>query len=189
MGEVVDMLPGLDSVIEGHPVPETLQPMAAQFRLFDGAGQVLRRASAEDPLLVVMDDLQAADDASLELLRQVGAELWGYRVVILELSRPLSTRSSAALRGAVESLTRARGALRIDLASVRTSAPTLPLQGLSKREREVAALVASGLSNRDIAERLYLSERTAENHIQNILNKLGYSSRTQIAAWVERARR
>ncbi len=55
---------------------------------------------------------------------------------------------------------------------------------LTAREREVAALVARGLTNRDIAERLVVTERTAETHIQNILNKLGYTSRAQIAAWV-----
>ena len=55
--------------------------------------------------------------------------------------------------------------------------------GLSKRETEVAGLVARGLSNRDIARMLYLSERTVESHVQSILNKLGFRTRTQIAAW------
>jgi non-specific serine/threonine protein kinase len=55
---------------------------------------------------------------------------------------------------------------------------------LSRREQEVAALVAQGLSNRDIAKRLFISERTADTHVQHILNKLGFGSRTQIAAWV-----
>jgi DNA-binding CsgD family transcriptional regulator len=54
---------------------------------------------------------------------------------------------------------------------------------LSRREREVAALVARGLTNREIARTLVLSERTAENHVQHILTKLGFGSRAQIAAW------
>jgi DNA-binding CsgD family transcriptional regulator len=54
---------------------------------------------------------------------------------------------------------------------------------LSARELEVAGLVAEGLTNRGIAQRLHLSERTAENHIKNILDKLGLGSRAQIAAW------
>jgi DNA-binding NarL/FixJ family response regulator len=54
---------------------------------------------------------------------------------------------------------------------------------LSKREREVAALVARGLTNREIARTLFVSERTAENHVQHILAKLGFGSRAQIAAW------
>lgn len=55
---------------------------------------------------------------------------------------------------------------------------------LSRREREVAALVAEGLSNREIAERLFISERTAEGHVEQIRNKLGFKSRAQVAAWV-----
>lgn len=54
---------------------------------------------------------------------------------------------------------------------------------LTSREREVAALVAGGLTNREIAAALVVTERTAETHVQNILNKLGFSSRAQVAAW------
>jgi len=56
--------------------------------------------------------------------------------------------------------------------------------GLTRRERQIAALVAQGKSNRDIAAELVLSERTIENHVGNILAKLEFNSRTQIAAWV-----
>jgi predicted ATPase/DNA-binding NarL/FixJ family response regulator len=55
---------------------------------------------------------------------------------------------------------------------------------LTPRELEVAQLVALGLSNREIAQRLVISARTADNHLQHILNKLGLSSRVQLAAWV-----
>ncbi len=54
---------------------------------------------------------------------------------------------------------------------------------LSPREAEVATLVAEGLTNRQIAERLFISERTAQNHVQHILTKLGFATRSQIAAW------
>ena len=57
---------------------------------------------------------------------------------------------------------------------------------LSRREREVAQLLAQGLSNREIAERLYLSERTVDNHVHHILAKLGFDSRVQVATWVAR---
>ena len=54
---------------------------------------------------------------------------------------------------------------------------------LTCREEEVAALVARGLTNRQIASELHLSERTVENHVSNILRKLGFVSRAQVAAW------
>jgi non-specific serine/threonine protein kinase len=54
---------------------------------------------------------------------------------------------------------------------------------LTVREREVAALVADGLSNRAIATRLVISQRTVDGHVERILAKLGFTSRTQVAAW------
>jgi len=59
---------------------------------------------------------------------------------------------------------------------------------LTKRELEVAALVADGLSNRGISDRLIIGQRTVETHVQNILNKLGFQSRSEIAAWAARRR-
>jgi DNA-binding NarL/FixJ family response regulator len=53
---------------------------------------------------------------------------------------------------------------------------------LTPREREVAELLAQGLTNREIADRLYLSERTAQNHVQHILEKLGVHSKLEAAA-------
>lgn len=58
---------------------------------------------------------------------------------------------------------------------------------LTAREAEIAELVARSLSNREIAQRLVLSERTVETHVRNILTKLGFGSRTEIVAWVLRA--
>ena len=54
---------------------------------------------------------------------------------------------------------------------------------LGRREAEVARLVADGLSNRQIAARLFISERTVDSHVRSILNKLGFNSRAQIAGW------
>ncbi|MFI7060772.1 ATP-binding protein [Kribbella sp. NPDC050124] len=55
---------------------------------------------------------------------------------------------------------------------------------LTRREHEIAVLVGDGLSNREIAGRLVISQRTAETHVEHILSKLGFSSRTQVARWV-----
>jgi DNA-binding CsgD family transcriptional regulator len=57
---------------------------------------------------------------------------------------------------------------------------------LTPREREVAALIAEGLTNAELARRLYISKKTAAVHVSNILGKLGLSSRTQVAGWLHR---
>ena len=59
-------------------------------------------------------------------------------------------------------------------------------EALTPREREVVSLLAEGLTNSQVAERLYISPRTAAVHVSNILAKLGMSSRTEVAAWAVR---
>jgi predicted ATPase/DNA-binding CsgD family transcriptional regulator len=61
--------------------------------------------------------------------------------------------------------------------------PPGPRRTLTRREAEVASLVARGLTNRDIAAQLFLSVRTVEVHVDHILTKLGFHTRTQLAAW------
>ena len=56
--------------------------------------------------------------------------------------------------------------------------------GLTRREREVALLIAEGKSNREISDILVITERTVEGHVSNILSKLGLRSRTQVSIWV-----
>ncbi|GAA4479334.1 hypothetical protein GCM10023094_24310 [Rhodococcus olei] len=58
----------------------------------------------------------------------------------------------------------------------------------TKREREVAELIAEGLTNKEIAARLTISPRTAQGHVEHLLTKLGFTSRAQIAAWITQAR-
>ncbi|MFF0817837.1 LuxR C-terminal-related transcriptional regulator, partial [Rhodococcus sp. NPDC003318] len=60
---------------------------------------------------------------------------------------------------------------------------------LTRREREVAELVAEGLTNKAIAARLTISRRTVDGHVEHVLTKLGFSSRAQIAAWVAQRER
>jgi non-specific serine/threonine protein kinase len=54
---------------------------------------------------------------------------------------------------------------------------------LSRREREVVAMVAAGMTSKEIAQRLFIAERTAEGHVERIRNKLGVRSRTEVATW------
>ena len=84
----------------------------------------------------------------------------------------------------------------LDLALAATEAPATRSNGppersapqfaaLSPREREVAALLAHGLSNRQIAQRLVVTERTVGAHIEHILDKTGFASRHQVGVWAD----
>jgi predicted ATPase/DNA-binding CsgD family transcriptional regulator len=68
-------------------------------------------------------------------------------------------------------------------ASVAVAEPSAPDEALTKREYEVVRLISAGLTNKDIAAELVIARRTAESHVEHILTKLGFNSRTQIAAW------
>lgn len=73
----------------------------------------------------------------------------------------------------------------------RNAVPPPPVQEasapLTRREQQVSELVAQGLSNKEIAARLVISQRTAEGHVEHILTKLGFTSRAQIARWATRS--
>jgi pimeloyl-ACP methyl ester carboxylesterase/DNA-binding CsgD family transcriptional regulator len=67
----------------------------------------------------------------------------------------------------------------LSLPKLRRDVPT----GLTARQTEVAALVAEGLTNRELADRLHITERSAESHLERIRLRLGFRSRSQVAAW------
>jgi DNA-binding CsgD family transcriptional regulator len=91
--------------------------------------------------------------------------------------------SPQARRRAAEMRERASGILRI-FGVVPEAEPTTAAPQLTRREQEVADLVARGLSNSTVARQLYLSPATVATHVSNILEKLGFSSRVEIAAWI-----
>jgi DNA-binding NarL/FixJ family response regulator len=110
-------------------------------------------------------------DRTTDLLRRAMGET-AYRQAF-ELGRRLSLDQTVA-----EALGESPAPELGRAADDRTSSP------LTRREAEIALLIAQGLSNREIAETLVISPRTAEGHVEHILAKLGFSSRTQVAAWV-----
>src|SRR5262249_40081510 len=129
---------------------------------------------------VAREELTIAGD----LCREVGAP--GFRVesaceLATTLARAGNPAAASALAKQTQPLARALGMVpwvaRLEALASKEADP------LTAREREIAALVAEGLSNRGIAQRLVISERTAQNHVQHILVKLGFSNRAQIAAW------
>jgi len=66
--------------------------------------------------------------------------------------------------------------------------PPLRARGVTGRENEVLGLVAEGLTNAQIAERLFLSPRTVDTHVANLLAKTGTRARTELRAWVGETR-
>jgi DNA-binding CsgD family transcriptional regulator len=104
------------------------------------------------------------------------------------LARVLLDRNQPGDRARAESNAQeaARLADSLGMTAFQDKPLTSPKPVLSTREAEVAALVAEGLTNRQIAAELVISERTAQNHVQHILTKLGFATRSQIATWAAR---
>ena len=161
-----------------------------------GAGTVVCRGSLSTVLGRMAALLGRAEDAERHYAaaeatnRRMGAlpylaETLLHWAELVEDSDPLRARALAQEAGAIaarlgmEVVARATGALLERVRRWRVGADPL-----TRREREVAALVAEGRSNREIAEHFVLSERTVETHVSRILTKLQLTSRTQLAAWV-----
>jgi DNA-binding NarL/FixJ family response regulator len=72
---------------------------------------------------------------------------------------------------------------------MRRPEPTDELAALTDQERKVLTLIGDGLTNRQIAERLFLAEKTVKNYVTAVLAKLGMERRTQAAAWVAKRSR
>lgn len=133
--------------------------------------------------------------ANETLWRPVGAYLLAFRPYLVRHERCVA-RARAALGddafdtefltgGAMDLTQLARFALGEAPAKRRTSPVVRRSKTLlTRRQQEVAELVANGMSNSQIAERLVISQRTAETHVQNVMSKLGFRSRAQVARWV-----
>ena len=118
------------------------------------------------------------DQRSTDALRAAGAgvfETTSFEQAFAEVRRTRSTRPSPSrsVRTTTRMPRRPRPGTRAGAAG-----------GLTRREREVAGLLAEGLSNKDIAGRLVISQRTVETHVDHVLGKLGLTSRGQVASWV-----
>ncbi|MBI1800036.1 MAG: response regulator transcription factor [Chloroflexi bacterium] len=139
------------------------------------------------------------------LFEQMGAKpmLWRTHALLGQLAQTqkrdeAAEREFAAARAIVEELTAHMQdeSLRANLLqrAAKVIPPLKPLTprraakrefgGLTEREREIATRIAQGKSNREIADELIVSERTVTTHVSNVLSKLGFTSRAQIAAWV-----
>jgi len=122
-------------------------------------------------------------EAAVSRLWEEGAAMTPDQAVALALSGP---GAGAAGGPAADAAAGGRAGLGGGGAGAVAGLP-LPNQ-LTSRERQIIELIAAGLSNRQIAEELVIAPATAARHVANILAKLGFSSRSQIAAWAKSAR-
>lgn len=182
---------------------EAFDDIAAVGEAEDGveALETLRRLASEERLPhVVLLDLMMPRMDGLETATAIAVEFPSVRTVVLtgfsELERVeavlelgtagylLKDAGPAEVEAAIRA--GARDELLIDPALARALAPGRArqprvLETLSPREREVLVLIGEGLANREIAERLRISERTARTHVSALLGKLGCATRTQAA--------
>ena len=136
--------------------------------------------------------LSAAARLRTPLALPVARQPWGPRVEsgVREARSALSEKESDAAWASGGGLT--VDALQVEVRehfSSRSGTPQRPAHGLSRREIEIAGLVAAGMTSPAIADKLFLSERTVETHLTHIMTKLGFSSRAQVAAWIAEQRR
>jgi DNA-binding CsgD family transcriptional regulator len=135
--------------------------------------------------------LAAFDDTAFERIRGLPAPLRASMHLVRARAYAAHSRTTEAR----EQADKARSLLerwpgwrrdQVDALLQRLDAAEASDGELTPREREVAVLLAEGLSNSEVARRLYISPRTAAVHVSNILTKLGMSSRTEVAAWAVR---
>lgn len=203
---LLPMLSGLIELAEAfddRPMLDVAyQRMAPHADLFccGGAGVIATTGSAHGPLGVAAAALGRLDDGvrhlrrAIEVNERAGTPPFA-ALARFDLARALARRrrpgdaeEAAALVARAAATARELGMTPL-LRRTEEFAATLAGNGpgpLTRREREIAVLVSEGLTNRQIAATAHISERTAENHVQHILTKLGFTTRAQIATWVAR---
>jgi DNA-binding CsgD family transcriptional regulator len=152
-------------------------PVELQLGLAAGALGRLDAAVADLETAVSICDANGARGYAVQARVELAAVL-ARRQAPGDLDRVRAALDAAA--GEAERLAMVPFTERIEQLRARVGVSPSPL---SPRELEVARLVARGLTNKQIGETLFVSERTAENHVQHILLKLGFSNRSQVAAW------
>ncbi len=121
-------------------------------------------------------------DAEHDVAESRARQALGERQYVREYAAGVALSTDDAVRYARDSVDVADSAARAGDQADADTASASPWEQLTARERQVAALVAQGLTNREIAARLVVSKRTVDAHVEHILAKLGFSSRVQVAA-------
>jgi DNA-binding NarL/FixJ family response regulator len=176
--DIAQVVPEVRQALPDLPVPPPLAPEQARFRLFDSVAQFVKNATAEQPLVIALDDLHWADKPSLLLLQFLSRELAGTRLLLLGAYRDVEPDRQHPLADTLAALRRERLHERI------------PLRGLTPED--VAALVrdAAGTELDDAGSRLAaaLHAETEGNpfFVQEVLRHLEESGRVVVrdGRWV-----
>jgi DNA-binding NarL/FixJ family response regulator len=182
IAEVVDRAEGMTVVAEAASVREGIQ-----------------RATLVRPQVMLVD-LQLPDGTGIDILRAVASDLPGTRAVVLTsfddddaLAAALAAGAAAYLlksvHGAeiaqvIRSVAAGRTLLDERTLTRRRAGHDDPGADLTPSERKVVDLIGEGMSNREIADRLGVSEKTVKNHVTSVLAKMGLQRRTQVTAWI-----
>lgn len=202
-------------LVDDHPVVRTgLQTALGQYANCEVVGEAetgedaLRLAAVLKPDVVVLD-IRLPDRSGIEICREIRDVSPATQVVVLTAYAEEELIIGAVIAGAsgyvlkqygCETLAAAiqaaaRGEAILDpgitarmLQRMRSmAAGGFWSQGITAQEQKVLALLAQGLSNREIAEQLYISIRTVKNHVSSILAKLGLRNRSEAAAFATRS--
>ncbi|HEY1094495.1 MAG TPA: response regulator transcription factor [Glycomyces sp.] len=177
VGEAAGVAEAIRRVPAAHP-----DVLVADARLPDGSGiEVCRRVREADPSIAVLVLTSYEDDETLFAAIQAGAAGFLLKQVrgndLVDAVRKVADGQSlldARVTGAV-------------LERLRSGPPRAPeLDALSEQERRLLALIGEGLTNREIAERMHLAEKTVKNYVTRVLAKLGLQRRTQAAVLASR---
>lgn len=185
----------LDAIVEHARRMPTFVPVWQAYALMLEAERA-RAAGAAAPELwarasAAFEAVDRPYELALSRLRQAGALLAAHgdrAEVAALLTAAHATATSLGARPLAEDVELLAGRARVTLGDSAARADGGPSKtlGLTPREQEVLRLVTEGLSNRRIAEELYISPKTASVHVSNILAKLGVSGRTEAAARAHR---
>jgi len=170
-------------------------------------GEAVRRVGYDGPDVVVLD-VRLPDGSGIEACREIRARWPGVKVLMLTSFADDEALFSSIMAGAsgyvlkqikgtdlVDSVRRVgRGESLLDpemtarvFRRIRGEEPDDPLLArLSKQERRILELIAEGLTNRQIAERMFLAEKTVKNYVSNVLAKLDMGRRSEAAAYAAR---
>ncbi|MDR0945141.1 MAG: response regulator transcription factor [Bifidobacteriaceae bacterium] len=201
MPDIINVMIVDDHEVVRRGIAEVIE-RADGMRVVAEAGSVaeaLRRAVLVNPQVILVD-LRLPDGTGIDLMNQLREVLPSVRPVVLTSFDDDDALASALEAGAAAFLLKnVRGAEIVEVTRAVAAGRTLldertltrrraehddPTQDLTPSEHRVLKLIGEGLSNREIAERLGVAEKTVKNHITSLLAKMGLQRRTQVAAWV-----